>query len=154
MFFDTNNLKSDEIFLKLERTEKANPEKGLAASYHFKICLVLDGTEIGHCDFRVGHGEKLYLGGNIAYTVYEPYRGHHYAGKACLLLFNLARKHGMDYFHITCNPENYASRKTCEYVGGVLGNIVDLPSDNDMYIEGERQKCIYRFDLIPQTNPQ
>ena len=28
-----------------------------------------------------------------------------------------------------------------------MTEIVDLPTDNDMYREGERQKCRYRFDL-------
>ena len=59
----------------------------------------------------------------------------------------LAKKHGMDYLYITCNPENTASRKTCEYAGGVLEGVVDVPEDNDMYQRGERKKCIYRFVL-------
>jgi predicted acetyltransferase len=143
MFFDTSNLKTDEIFLKLEKTVEANPVTGWLPAYHFKICL-LNGIEVGHCDFRVG---KIYFGGNIGYGVDEPYRGNHYAGKACLLLFDLARKHGMDYVYITCNPDNLASRKTCEYANGVLEAVVDLPKENDMYLEGERQKCIYRFNL-------
>lgn len=64
------------------------------------------------------------------------------------MLFDLARKHGMDYLYITCNPENIASRKTCEFAGGVLESIIDLPTDNDMYMyDGERRKCIYRFNL-------
>lgn len=29
----------------------------------------------------------------------------------------------------------------------MLLEIVDLPSDNDMYLEGERQKRIYAFTL-------
>jgi tagatose 1,6-diphosphate aldolase len=48
---------------------------------------------------------------------------------------------------ITCNPENVASRRTCELVGGELVDIVELPPDIDMYKEGERQKCRYRVRL-------
>jgi len=48
---------------------------------------------------------------------------------------------------ITCNPDNLASRKTCEIAGGVMMEIVDLPEHNIMYKQGERQKCRYRFDL-------
>lgn len=147
MFLDTSNLGTNEIFLRLEKTVEANPEKRWVDTYHFKICLILGETEVGHCDLRVGNTEKLYFGGNIGYTVYEPYRGDHYAGKACLLLFELARKHEMTYLYITCNPDNYASKRTCEYAGGILESIIDLPTDNDMYMEGERQKCIYRFNL-------
>lgn len=96
---------------------------------------------------RIGYNQNVYYGGNIGYIVIPEYRGHHYAGKACKLLFLLAKQHGMDYIVITCNPENYASRKTCEYVGGRLKETVDLPVENDMYQEGERVKCIYRFEL-------
>lgn len=72
---------------------------------------------MGSCDLRIGHNENLYYGGNIGYRVEEAYRGNHYAGKACLLLFELARKHDLQYLIITCNPDNAASRKTCEYAG-------------------------------------
>ena len=55
--------------------------------------------------------------------------------------------HNMNYLYITCNPDNYASRRTCEYAGGKFEAIVNLPTDTDMYIEGERQKCIYLFNI-------
>ena len=146
-FLDTSDLRSDEISLKLESVNDADPEKGWVPCYHFSIRLVSDGTEVGHCDLRIGHNEKLYFGGNIGYRILEPQRGRHYAGKACLLLFELARRHGLEYLYITCNPENYASRRTCEYAGGVLQTTVDLPADNDMFQSGERRKCVYRFEL-------
>ena len=143
MFFDTSDLKTNEIFLKLEKAIEANPVTGWLPAYHFSICLS-DETKVGRCDFRIG---EIYFGGNIGYEVDEKYRGNHYAGKACMLLFKLARKHNMEYLYITCNPDNYASRKTCEYAGGVLEAIVDLPEDNDMYLDGDRQKCVYKFSF-------
>lgn len=148
MFFDTSDLKTDEIYLKLYRTDEAVPEKGWVPTYHFKICLVSDDTEVGDCALRVGNTEKIYFNGNIGYTVYEPHRGNHYAGKACLLLCELARKHEMNYLYISCNPDNYASRRTLEYAGGILQSIIELPTDNDMYVKkGEKQKCIYCINL-------
>lgn len=148
-FLDTSFLKSEEIFLQLDRTvdpaDAGRPD--WLPAYHFRICLP-DGTEAGVCDLRVGHNESVYYGGNIGYRVERPYRGHHYAGKACRLLFQLAKRHGMGYVIITCNPDNWASRRTCEYAGGKLMEIVELPEDNDMRLEdGETHKCIYRFDL-------
>ena len=145
-FLDTAFLKDEEIRLVLEKTVEADPAKDWLPAYHFAICD-LAGTKMGACDLRIGHNEGVYYGGNIGYGVGEPHRGRHYAGKACLLLFQLAKKHGMDYLYITCNPENTASRKTCEYAGGVLEGVVDVPEDNDMYQRGERKKCIYRFVL-------
>ncbi|MDR1706145.1 MAG: GNAT family N-acetyltransferase [Clostridiales bacterium] len=147
MFLDTNDLRSDELFLKLERTSDADPEKGWVPAYHFKICLIENGAEAGKCSLRAGDNENLYYGGHIGYEVYEPFRGNHYAGKACLLLLGLAGKHGMKRLYITCNPDNYASRKTCEYAGCILEAVADLPEDNEMYQRGERKKCIYSINL-------
>ena len=145
-FFNTDYLKTDEIMLKLLRTAEGNPEKNWVPAYYFSICLP-DGTKIGDCDLRIGHNQNLYYGGNIGYGIDVEYRGHHYAGKACHLLFDLAKKHDLGYVIITCNPDNWPSRKTCEYAGGTLLEICDLPEDNDMYLRGEHSKCIFRFEL-------
>lgn len=147
MFFKTDDLITDEIFLALHKTVDACPIKNLVPAYYFKIHRLSDNLEVGFCDLRIGHTKGLYYGGNIGYTVHEQFRGNHYAGKACLLLFDLALKHEMDYLYITCNPDNYASRKTCEFANCTFEGIVDLPIDNDMYLDGERQKCIYRINL-------
>ena len=146
MFLDTEFLKNDEICLKLTRTTDANPEKQWVPAYYFAICLP-DGTEIGQCDLRIGHNGKLFYGGNIGYGVDEAYRGHHYAGKACLLLFELAKRHGLEYLYITCDPANAASAKTCEWAGGTLEGTYDLPEDHDMYERGLRRVRVYRFAL-------
>ncbi|MEY8483730.1 GNAT family N-acetyltransferase [Lachnospiraceae bacterium 48-21] len=146
MFLDTSFLQNDEINLVLERTADGNEEKGWVPAYHFAICNQ-DGIKMGVCDLRIGHNDKLYYGGNIGYRVDEEYRGHHYAGKACLLLFELAKMHQLEYVIITCNPDNYASRKTCEYAGGELLETVELPADNDMREDGETEKCIFKFIL-------
>lgn len=146
MFINTDFLKNDEIQLMLEKTVEADPEKDWVPAYHFAICNN-NGQKMGVCDLRIGHNDKLYYGGNIGYRINEEYRGNHYAGKACLLLFELAEKHDLKYLIITCNPENHASRRTCEYAGGKLLEIVELPEDNDMRGDGETEKCIYRFEL-------
>ena len=146
MFFDTSDLRTSEIYLKC--TEKIpSSKKGWVPYYTFSICRTTDDEKVCHCNLRIGHNERLYFGGNIGYTVHEEFRGNHYAGKACLLLLSLARKHNMEYLYITCSPDNYASKKTCEYAGAALEAVVDLPMDNDMYLDGERQKCVYRIEL-------
>lgn len=146
MFIDTNFLKNDEIQLNLEKTVDGNEEKGWVPAYYFAICNNR-GIKIGVCDLRIGHNDNLYYGGNIGYCIDQEYRGNHYAAKACLLLFELARKHNLEYLIITCNPDNDASRKTCEYAGGELLEVVELPEDNDMRDSGETQKCIFKFIL-------
>lgn len=148
VFLKTYDLKTDEIELRLERTADGDEEKKWVPSYKFDICSP-KGTKMGFCDLRVGYNENIYYAGNIGYTIHEEFRGHHYAAKACFLLFELARKHGMKELIITCNPDNIASAKTCERVGGELLETVELPMDNPMRVEdGETHKRIYRVKLI------
>ena len=146
MFLDTSDLKDGEIYLRLDRTCDAQPEKRWLPAYYFDICLP-DGTKIGYCDLRIGHNDKTYIGGNIGYGIDAPYRGHHYAAKACALLFRQARKHQMEYLIITCDPSNAASSRTCELAGGRYIETADIPEDNEMYAEGKRKVMVYRFEL-------
>lgn len=147
MFYNTDDLRTDEIYLKLTKTEDENIEKGYMPTYVYKICRTVDNTEVGDCNLRVGHNQKTYYGGNIGYGIDEQFRGNHYAGKACLLLFELAKRHKMEYILIACSPENIASCKSCEFAGCKLEGIVDLPPDNDRYLAGDRHKCIYRLEF-------
>jgi tagatose 1,6-diphosphate aldolase len=135
-----------ELELHLVERTPGDPSKNWVPAYRFEIRI---GAErVGSVSLRVGHGEYLErYAGHIGYGIDMPYRGHRYAARACKLLFELARKHHMKTLWITCNPENVASRRTCELVGGELVEIVDLPPDSDMYKEGERQKCRYRVRL-------
>lgn len=146
MFLDTGFLKSNEIQLVLEKTADGDEIKKWVPAYHFFICDI-NGNKMGKCDLRIGYNDNLYYGGHIGYTIFPEYRGKHYAGKACLLLFQLAKKHEMKYLYITCNPDNYGSRKTCEYAGGKLLEIAALPEGNEMRDKGEWEKCIYKFIL-------
>ena len=85
--------------------------------------------------------------GHIGYNVVRKHRGHRYAARACKLLLPLAASHGLKTIWITCNPDNLASRRTCEILGATMVEIVDIPTDCEMYARGERRKCRYRLDL-------
>ena len=152
MFLDTEFLRNNEIQLILEKTTDGDEMKNWVSAYHFFICDI-SGNRMGKCDLRIGYNDNLYYSGHIGYTIFPEYRGNHYAGKACLLLFQLAKKHDMKHLYITCNPDNYASRKTCEYAGGKLLEIVELPEGNDMRDKGESEKCIYEFILSGEQTP-
>src|SRR5215204_4797163 len=73
--------------------------------------------------------------------------GHRFAERSCRLILPLARRHGFDTLWITCNPDNVASRRTCERLGAELVGIVDVPPDNDVYERGSERKCRYRLAL-------
>ena len=146
-FLDTSDLKTAEISLRLDHTFPGDSVRNWVPAYYFDI-LDFFGQKVGICDLRIGHNEGLYYGGNIGYAVDEPFRGHRYAEKACRLLFKLARRHGMDYLIISCQPTNLPSRRTCERLGGKLLEIAELPPNNDMRInDGHTRECIFRFDL-------
>ncbi len=102
----------------------------------------------GSISLRIGHSPNLdfYLG-HIGYHVLPPSRGHHYAERACRLLLPLARAHEHKVMWITCNPENAGSRRTCERLGAKLVETVNVPRDNPLYQQGDREKCRYRLEL-------
>jgi len=146
-FKEIEELTDGEIKLILEEKVPENKVKKYVPAYKFSIILEKSNIKVGFIDIRIGYNQGLYYGGHIGYTVYECFRGHNYAIKACQLIKKVAYDHNMKKLYITCNPDNIASRKTCEKLGLSLLEIANLPKDNDMYIEGERQKCIYEWKL-------
>jgi tagatose 1,6-diphosphate aldolase len=130
--------------------QPGNVARSRCPAYHFWMRLAPE-TEIsiaGTIGLRVGRSADLemYLG-HIGYHVFPPARGNHYAERACRLLFPLARAHGLRTLWITCNPDNAASRRTCERLGGELIDIVALPANHVLYQRGERSKCRYRIAM-------
>jgi tagatose 1,6-diphosphate aldolase len=116
--------------------------------YQFDMTLTRQGVIIGKIDLRVGNTPHiLNYGGHIGYEVTPAQRGHHYAARSVRLLLPLARSHGLDTLWITCNPDNWASRRTCELAGFVFVEIVDLPEHSEMSEEDAQQKCRYRLKL-------
>jgi predicted acetyltransferase len=147
-FHDPGRLIDAELELVLVEEYPGNPTIGYVPTYRFKMTRVGQDEEVGYIELRIGDTHHLVMyGGHIGYRVVSEHRGHRYAARSCRLLLPLARSHGLKTLWITCNPENIASRRTCELAGGRLVEIVDLPEDTDMYQEGERQKCRYRLDL-------
>jgi tagatose 1,6-diphosphate aldolase len=117
-------------------------------TYCFTLAVEGDDEPAGHIHLRVGHTQNLELyQGHIGYGVIEKWRGRHFAERATRLLLPLAASHGIDPLWITCDPDNWASRRTCERLGGVLVEIVYVPETAPAYRFGARIKCRYRLDL-------
>lgn len=146
-FLPFDSIKGEEIDLIIERKVPELKAKGYVPAYWYAINLSGSGQTIGTIDLRIGSTPLTYLGGNIGYAIDPKYRGNHFATKACNLVKQVARAHGMQELIITCNPDNIASNKTCKRIGAELIETVDLPQGNEMYLEGERQKCIYRWRI-------
>lgn len=146
-FKDFDYISDGEIDLRINKKQPANDKIGFVPAYIYNIFLHGGNEIIGVINVRIGNNEGIYYGGHIGYSINKEYRGNHYASKACNLIKRVAEAHGMKEVFITCNPDNIPSRKTCEHIGATLVEIVDLPEHNDMYKEGERQKCRYRLSL-------
>jgi predicted acetyltransferase len=147
-WIDPGVLVDGDLELVLIEKSPADPSKGYVPAYGFEMRRAGNPEAIGNISLRVGDTVRLRMyGGHLGYGVKPAFRGHHYAARACRLLFPLARRHGIRELWITCNPDNIASRRTCELAGATFVEIVDLPEDSDMYQRGERQKCRYRIDL-------
>jgi len=145
-FLDPGPLIDGDLELVLVEQRPADPARNRVPAYGFRMRLP-GVEEAGQITLRIGNPEHLVrYGGHLGYAVNPEHRGHHYAARACRLLLPLARQHGLQTIWITCNPDNWASRRTCELAGAVLVEIVDLPEDNDMYRKGERRKCRYRLE--------
>jgi tagatose 1,6-diphosphate aldolase len=147
-FHEPGQLIDGELELVLVEKVPGNPVVNHVPAYRFKMTLVGQEQAIGRIDLRIGNTHHLVMyGGHIGYGVESEHRGHHYAARAVKLLMPLARSHGMTTLWITCNPDNVASRRTCELAGAQFVEIVNLPQDTDMYQQGERQKCRYCLNL-------
>jgi tagatose 1,6-diphosphate aldolase len=125
--------------------------KAFVPAYHFWM-RITDGSAAikmaGGIGLRIGGTPEIELySGNIGYHVYPPARGRHYAERACRLIFPLAKRHGMSMLWITCNPDNTASRRTCERLGATLIDIVPIPPEHPFRIRGETAKCRFFVDL-------
>jgi len=136
--------------------EQGDPPRGWMPSYHFWMKLnPATGTRsvapiriAGGIGLRIGTNDEIRkYAGHVGYHVYPPARGHHYAERACRLLLPLARAHGIRELWITVNPDNVASRRTCERLGAALVDTILIPMDHPFYARGERAKCRYLLEL-------
>ena len=146
-FLDPGKLVDAELELVLVKKHPADPIKAWVPAYEFEMRHGVTGEKMGEISLRIGNNENSHYGGHLGYGVLEEFRGRRLASRSMQLLFELAKRHGLTQVWVTCNPENTASRKTCENAGGELIEIVDLPETNDQYLRGERKKCRYRFTL-------
>lgn len=145
-FLDPGPLCDRELSLLCVKHVPADLEKGFVPYYNFAMRVKFQ--TIGHLNLRIGNKDHILMqAGHIGYGVDPAHRGHHYAERAARLVLPLALRHGINPVWITCNPDNFPSRRTCERLGGQMIDIVAIPPDTDMYKRGDHFKCRYRIDL-------
>ncbi len=153
-FQEFSHLEDGEIYLEIDEHLSGARAMDRVPAYKFGIYRLEDKACVGDIDVRIGNTDHLMLyGGHIGYSIFKPYRGNRYAAKASLIIAQVALFHGMKQLWITCNPDNLASRKTCEIIGAELINIVKVPKNTEIYRRGDTEKCRYQWNIEPLRLP-
>ena len=175
-FHDPGVLVDGDLRLRLHGTLQGDARRGIVPEYIFDMVredgtVGTDGTDrqddpdgpgppdipdrpdqpatvMGRLSLRIGHSEHIEkYAGHVGYSVDPPYRGRRLAARSCLLILPLARAHGINPLWVTCNPDNAASRRTCEIIGSTLVETVPIPPSDPLYRWDTKWKCRYRLDL-------
>lgn len=138
-------LTDKEIFLKL--SYHATPFLEYPEAYYYNIYLYKTNVKIGECGIRIGNTTGNYYIGNFEYEISPEFRGHHYAEKACLLLKEVALKHGMKEIIVTTQRNNLPSKKTIENLGGTFIEYAKVPKNHRLYRQGIVAVEVYKLPL-------
>lgn len=107
----------------------ADRSMGFGCERIWKITENGNRKEIGRISYRDGESRCVFYYGHIGYHIDEPWRGKHYAFRACELIRDEIWHGGKTSVVITCDPENIPSRKTCERLGCIYEGTVKVPED-------------------------
>ena len=116
-------------------------------NYDFMIAPHGKRREAGRISVRLGESPCVYYFGHIGYHIDPPFRGNHFARRACSLLKPLMLHSGKTSVVITTDPDNWASRRTCEGLGCELERTVNVPREIYSRWEISRVKCRYIWRL-------
>lgn len=131
--------------LTLRIREKAEGDGVLRPFYYYDI--LADGTPVGKISIRIGDNFHAYYNGHIGYEVDPEFQGHGYARRACELVLDVARFHGIKRLYLTCGEDNAPSCRTIERLGGRLLEICEAPREYFAWYEGMPRQRSYQLDL-------
>ena len=115
--------------------------------HDYRITLHGRHREIGQISVRLGEGTGVYYFGHIGYHIDPPWRGHHYAARACRLVHDLFVQAGKESAVITTDPDNEASRRTCEAIGCIEERTVKVPVSLQKEWELSSEKVRYIWKI-------
>lgn len=127
-----------------------NRELGFGHEQIWRITLHDERNEIGQLSYRSGESRCVYYYGHIGYHIDPPFRGNHYAYRACKLIEPEIRLSGKTSVVITCDPENSASRKTCVKLGCLFERITEVPEEIYNKFEISHTKCRYIWHIVSE----
>ncbi|MGJ8657911.1 MAG: GNAT family N-acetyltransferase [Akkermansiaceae bacterium] len=140
-----------KVKLFFDRLTEGDIARGFVPGYHFKI-LNGDSVEVGHFNYRIGDTEHVRCAaGHIGYEILEQYRGHGYAGDACLAaaqwIAEVSEKVSQETL-VTTDPDNIASIRTIERIGATFIDEVAVPEGDPHFLRGSYSKRRYRWVLM------
>ena len=126
-----------------------NREMGFGHEQIWRITLHNERQEIGQLSYRDGESRCVYYYGHIGYHIDPPYRGRHFAYRACKLIEREIRLSGKTSVVISCYPDNEPSRKTCIRLGCLFERVACVPEDIYRKYEINHTKCRYIWHIVP-----
>ena len=128
----------------------SEPDNHLFA-YRFIMSNIESQEEMGGINIKAGYTENIInYRGNIGFAVNNNFRGPRYSSRSCILLIPIIKYLGLNPIWITCNIDNYASRKNIEFIKAKYLETVTIPDDSlyaTYYPEKARQKLRFRWDI-------
>lgn len=131
--------------MTLQVIEKKEGGRVQLPYYYYEIFV--DDIPVGKISIRIGDNFHTYYNGHIGYEINKEARGHGYACRACGLVLDVARFHGMSRLYVTCAEDNTASYHTIENLGARLLEICDVPREYFAWYEGIPRHRIYQLNL-------
>lgn len=126
-------------------------EHGKIPFYGCVLYLARTDIRVGSIVLRIGDmtsSYEFYYDCHIGYQISEEYRGRGFAARACKLISNLAKLHGMDEILITCNVKNLGSIRVIEKLGADFLETIELPNEYlDEHDDGNKRNR-YTWKLI------
>jgi tagatose 1,6-diphosphate aldolase len=150
-YLNSAEMTDGELQLTLiEKVMTSKPDSEVPV-YKFQMINTDSRQEMGEINLRAGFTENIeQYRGNIGFTVHEPYRGQHFAGRSCLLLRLFLNFLGLKVVWLTCNTDNIASKKTLEQIESTFVGTTEI-GEHSPYVEfyppKARIKLRYKWDL-------
>jgi tagatose 1,6-diphosphate aldolase len=146
-FLNPGRLVDGPLRLVLVGRYPPDPVKKYSPFYEFEMRVQGKSGCAGTIRLRIDSARKLRYPGHIGYGVDKCFRGNRFSARSCILLFPLAKRHGLSAVWFTVDPHNIASIKTCEIIGARYIETVRVPQSHPMYDLGARYRRRYRKRL-------
>jgi predicted acetyltransferase len=132
-----------DLRVRLTALVDPSPERGWVAQCEFTHYF--HNARSGNVRFRAADEETLKFIGNIGYDVDFRFRGRRLAYRSTRLLLPFFASLGYDRVHLTVNPDNIASIRTCELLGAEC--VADVVVPDGQYVPFDRVRRRYMLRL-------